>query len=62
MEALEKVDEYFTATARAWSLNEGRVINQQGKVVVEAEGLDELADVAGVAVLKALESYKENKK
>jgi hypothetical protein len=54
MKALRACDRYFSACARAWAADEGRIANESGHILVEAEGLDELADEAGELVGRAL--------
>ena len=62
VEALEKVDVYFKACARAWESGDGKVFNSEGKTVVEADGLDELCEIAAEAVSKALSTHHEKRK
>lgn len=52
--ALQSLDKYFLACVKAWVVDEGRVVNEQGHTIVEAEGLDELCDAAGFATRSAL--------
>jgi hypothetical protein len=54
LSALQAVDKYFKVCARIWAMDEGRVVNEEGHVIVAAEGLDELAENAGVAVASAI--------
>ncbi len=57
-DALEKVDRYFSACAKAWSANEGRVVTESGQPCVAADGLDRLAEEAGAAARAALAEVK----
>lgn len=58
VQALEKVDTYFHACVNAWAVDDGVIINADGKPIVEAEGLDHLCDLAGSAVKAALAQAK----
>lgn len=60
VEALEKVDRYFKACAVAWDANDGKVVNTEGHIIVEADGLDKLADAAGIATGQVLAAYRKN--
>ena len=57
--ALQACDTYWRACAKAWAAGDGKVINEDGHTIVEAEGLDELADAAGDATRAALANLKE---
>ncbi len=53
VEALEATDRYWKACAVAW-MDGGQVVNNEGKIIASAEGLDELADAAAPLVTAAL--------
>lgn len=59
--ALQACDVYFKACAKAWEANEGRVVNSVGDPIVQAEGLDELANTAGELVGKVLSTISYDK-
>lgn len=46
LEAMALTQSYWIACARAWEANEGRVINETGHAVTNAEHLGALADAA----------------
>ncbi len=52
--AVELCNRYFTGCAKAWLANEGRLVNDNGNAYVQSEGLDDLANQAGEAVVAAL--------
>lgn len=48
--ALELVDRYFMSCASAWSGNDGRLMDKEGRPISEAADLNELCEEAAQAV------------
>ena len=57
--AIVLCDRYFTAIAQAWIAGQGRVVNESGKLITEAQGLDILADQAGEALARAVKALED---
>lgn len=54
--ALQLCDRYFTSLAAAWSLNDGKLVDENGSPYIAATGLDELCEEAAIATKEALKS------
>jgi len=58
-EACKATDKYFMACLNAWAANDGKLVDNKGNAIAEADGLDELADWAALLINKALAKAEE---
>lgn len=54
----DKAAVYFYACSKAWAANNGSLIADDGRPIVEAEGLDQLCDTACESVFAAITKAK----
>ena len=54
MAALRLCDQYFTACARIWAQNDGRLMDEKGRAVVGSDEVDRLCNEAAEAVARII--------
>ena len=60
--ACKAIHKYFKACVVAWAANDGKLVDDKGASIVEADGLDELSDIAARLAFEAIAKVKGGKR
>lgn len=58
-DALQKVDRYWTALMKQWTVANGKLLDNGGGVIPGTEELDEFASAAAESVLRLKRAYPD---